>query len=185
MLTFAQPLHSIVELLFITWSVNASFRIPQSYSDLIGDAEMNAFKGKLSTVKQKPRDKMRMSRLKNKKLSRPIVALRDSESGDNESLLPRSPHSMCLEGWMEEAFALAVKGYVGNWKLQRDVLKMIPTTIQPTLYQKQSIDMSPATHFVVDGICPVIKNECLEKIRMQSIAKEIDRERREHEEITL
>ncbi|KAJ7887419.1 hypothetical protein B0H13DRAFT_1888827 [Mycena leptocephala] len=114
-----------------------------------------------------------MSRLKNKKLSKPIVVLRDTGSGDNESLLPRSPYSMCVEGCMEEAFALPVKGYVGNWKLQRGVLRMIPTTIRATIYQKQSIDMSPATHFVVDGICPVIKNECLEEIRMQAIAKEL------------
>jgi hypothetical protein len=28
-----------------------------------------------------------------------------------------------MERWIEEAFALAVKGYIGNWKLQRDVLR--------------------------------------------------------------
>ncbi|KAJ7928245.1 hypothetical protein B0H13DRAFT_1860682 [Mycena leptocephala] len=96
-------------------------------------------KGKLSTAKPKAHRQDENASPPEQEALKANRRSTDNGHGDNESLRPRSPHSMCMERWIEEAFALAVKGYVENWKLQRDVLKMIPIVIQPTLYQKQSI----------------------------------------------
>jgi hypothetical protein len=108
---------------------------------------------------------------------------------------------MCMERWIEEAFALAVKGYVGNWKLQRDVLNMIPVVVC-TLYIIFLISpsVSDSTNALSKAInrcessnpfrrdLPSYQERMLgrdEYLRMQAIAKENDRERREREENTL
>jgi hypothetical protein len=108
-----------------------------------------------------------------------------------------------MERWIEEAFALAVKGYVGNWKLQRDVLNMIPVVVC-TLYIIFLISpsVSDSTNALSKAInrcessnpfrrrrdLPSYQERMLgrdEYLRMQAIAKEIDRERREREENSL
>jgi hypothetical protein len=108
-----------------------------------------------------------------------------------------------MERWIKEAFALAVKGYVENWKPQRDVLKMIPIVVC-TLYIifLISLGVSDSTNALSKAInrcessnpfrrrrdLPSYRERMLgrdEYLRMQAIAKEIDRERREREENTL
>ncbi|KAJ6535165.1 hypothetical protein B0H19DRAFT_1080556 [Mycena capillaripes] len=64
----------------------------------------------------------------------------DTGRVDNGSLLRRSLLSIHLEDWSAETFALALKSYGENWKLEKDALKMIRIVIQPTLYANQSID---------------------------------------------
>ncbi|KAJ7919794.1 hypothetical protein B0H13DRAFT_1868207 [Mycena leptocephala] len=94
------------------------------------------------------------------RLSR-LGAPQDSVHVDNESLPPRSQHSICPEEWSEEVLALALNIYEENWKLPGNILKMIHAVIQPMLCPKQSVDTSQATHSAVAEICQAIKNKCL------------------------